>query len=294
MENCKICGCPEMNIIYHGPIRDGQYGMLTNTEKDIYQCPKCLAIQHKTEYNFKEFYESTSYREKIELSAEPDVYYATHDKEILRKLEWINLPSVRGKIIADIGCGSGSFLDVVSGLAKQTIAVEPTETYQKELLHKKYTTYSYAEDALTEYTSKIDIITSFDVIEHVESPVEFLKTLFQLLSDEGTIVIGTPTDYPHLRQLVGEPFEKFLFSTQHPWIFSAQSLKLLCEKAGFTKIEICNKQMYGLGNTISWALDKKPLGNIEYPFISQSINAAYMKDMERQGFGDYIIAYAQK
>lgn len=65
-----------------------------------------------------------------------------------------------------------------------------------------------------------DVITSFDVIEHVEDPREFLQDVYDLLSPKRQAIIGTPTDAPVMRELLGEIYEKNqLFSTQHPWIF---------------------------------------------------------------------------
>ena len=43
----------------------------------------------------------------------------------------INILGIRNKIVADIGCGAGSFSDHISGLAEKIIAIEPTVMYQK-------------------------------------------------------------------------------------------------------------------------------------------------------------------
>ena len=68
--------------------------------------------------------------------------------------------------------------------------------------------------------NKIDVITSFDVIEHVEEPTKFITDIFELLAEGGQAIIGTPTEAPVMRELLGEIFEKkLLFSTQHIWIF---------------------------------------------------------------------------
>ena len=78
---------------------------------------------------------------------------------------------------------------------------------------KGYHTYAYAKDAKTDWKNKIDIITSFDVIEHVKDPRIYLKEVFELLSEDGQAIIGTPTDAPIMRRLLGKIYEMKLLWT---------------------------------------------------------------------------------
>lgn len=291
---CKICGAEGASIIFEGPIRDGKPGNMTIDSYEVWQCPRCQAIWHDVREAKEAFYETPEYRLKLEGTADIDGYYKNHDWETLRKLDWTGTAAFRGKVVADVGAGGGSFLDFVQGSAAQIIAIEPSETYRKALSQKGYTCYAYAEQACADYEEKIDLVTSFDVIEHVEDPVNFCKAIHKLLAADGHIILGTPTDYPNLRALLGKEFEGFLFSVQHPWILLKPALIAVFEQAGYHNIQVVHKQMYGLGNMLAWAYHRCAPGHITYDFITQTMDATYRAQMEESGQSDYLVVYAEK
>lgn len=221
-------------------------------------------------------------------------YALLHDKEVLDKLSYTGTDIYRNKIVADIGCGGGSFLDFVSGAASQVVGIEPTEDFRRVLKQKGYHMYAYAEDALEDYKDKVDVVVSFDVIEHVEDPGMFMEECYQLCREDGRVIVGTPTQQPIMRMALGETYDSFLFSSQHLWVFDQKSLRVCAELAGFKNIEIKYKQRYGLGNVIAWLKEKRPLGNVSYPFISDSVDKNFMVNSEETGMADYIVVYAQK
>ena len=133
------------------------------------------------------------------------------------------------------------------------------------------------------------------MIEHVEGPVQFLKDIEQLLNEDGEAIIGTPTDAPVMRQMLGNIYEKkLLFSTQHLWIFSKKNLDMMAREAGFSQIEIRYFQRYGLNNFIGWMKEQTACGEPYYPFVSDTMNAVWKSEISRQGLSDYIVLYVKK
>lgn len=160
---------------------------------------------------------------------------------------------------------------------------------------KGFYTYPYAAEALKKWKNKVDVVTSFDVIEHVEKPQDFLKECKDLLKEGGTAIIGTPTDAPIMRALLGTIYEKkILFSTQHLWIFSEESLRTMAEETGFSYIEIKYYQRYGIANMLGWIKEKKPGTEIPDSAVSGVLDAVWKKDCEMHGNSDYIVLYAHK
>ncbi|MBP3458858.1 MAG: class I SAM-dependent methyltransferase [Lachnospiraceae bacterium] len=290
---CKICGCKESKIIYKGVIRDGRFGNYTKEDVEIYQCRECGAMYHESiQGNEEEFYQSEKYRESM--GEKTDDYEKLHDREVLEKLNYTGTEVFRNKVVADIGCAGGSFLDFVKGAASKCIGIEPTQEYHKRLREKGIFPYTYAEDAIRDCKGQVDIITSFDVIEHVENPLQFMKDCYELCSAGGKIVIGTPTEQPVMRMALDGEYDKFLFSTQHLWVLNKKSLEISARQAGFKNVEVKYKQRYGLGNLVSWLKYKKPMGNVEYPYVAASVEKSWIASCEERELADYIVVYGEK
>ncbi len=293
---CKLCDSEKIKIVYEGLIRNGGIGKYTKNPVTMWQCENCGVIWHeKIIDDVKQYYESKEYRNSLEGSSEEDVFYKLHDKETLDKFQYTGTEIFRQKIVADIGCGCGAFLDFLKGVAKTVIGVDPSEAYRQIMDKKGFYTYTYAEDAEHDWGKKIDVITSFDAIEHVENPKIFMNDIFELLAKDGQAIIGTPTDAPIMRKLLGEVYEqKLLFSTQHLWIFSEQSLKLLAEKVGFTHIAVKYFQRYGIGNMMGWIRDKVQGTAIKDKFITPTLDNVWKNQCSEQGLADYIVLYLKK
>lgn len=294
---CLICGSADVEVIYDDFIRDGAPCTLTKEKYEMFQCEDCGTIWHKADRKRnREYYQSREYRDKMENSADVSSYHRFHDREVLEKLEYTGTELFRNAKVADLGCGGGSFLDFISGAADEIIAVEPSVVYREYLTAKGYHTYAYAENALNDYSEALDVVTSFDVIEHVDDPVMFMEEVYRLLKPGGKAIIGTPSDSPVIRGLMGREYEqKLLFSFQHPWILSEKGFSLCCEKAGFRNISIVQKQRYGLSNLLSWLKEREPRGRYcRLDFISQTLEQTYRLEIEKQGKADYLVAYLEK
>lgn len=293
---CSLCGSGNIKITYDGTIRNGGLGRYTDTAVKMYRCLDCDVIWHEDVVDdLKQYYESREYRQSLEGSSEEDDFYRKHDWETLDKFQYTGTDIFRRKIVADIGCGCGAFLDFLKGVAASVIAVEPSETYRKIMDAKGFATYPYAGAAAADWAEKVDVVTSFDVIEHVSDPEGFMADVYHLLSYGGQAIIGTPTEAPVMRRLLGEIYErKLLFSTQHLWVFSEKNLRQMAQKAGFEKIGIKYYQRYGLGNLLGWLREKKPCSDIDEEFITPALNAVWKNECSEHGLADYIVIYLVK
>lgn len=293
---CKICGSENIDIIYNDLIRDGGLGQYTKKPIKIFQCKNCDVIWHDNEIaDVKEYYETEEYRNELEGSSEEEKFYELHDKETFDKLNYTGTTIFRNKIVADIGCGCGAFLDYISGVAREVVAVEPSLKYRNIMIKKGFNAYAYAEEAKKNYKDKIDVITSFDVIEHVQSPESFIKDVYDLLTAGGKEIIGTPTDAPVMRSMLGKDYEKkLLFSTQHLWILSEKNLRIISEKCGFKNIDIKYYQRYGIDNMLGWLKEKEPKSEIKQKFITETLNNVWKAQLVDNGLADYIVLYLEK
>lgn len=286
---CKMCGSDKINVLYDGRIRDGRVGNYTDSNVKIYECRDCSTIWHDDINDHKKYYETEVYRKNLEGTSDTDDFYIMHDIESFDKFTYTGTAIYRNKVVADIGCGGGAFLDYINTVAKKVIAVEPSEKYRQDMRKRGIETFPYASEALKEHKHKIDIIVSFDVIEHVENPEDFFRETYDLLSDGGVAYIGTPTDAPVMREIIGEKYEQFLFSTQHPWVLREGSFDYMAKSIGIKDYSCKYYQRYGLGNLLYWIKENKPGKHREYDFISKSIDLAWKASLEEQRLADYIV-----
>ncbi len=293
---CRLCGSEKIGIICDRPIRDGGIGKYTNNCVKMYKCEDCGVIWHD---NFQEsnddYYESAEYRESMEGSTLPKDFYKNHDVRSLEKFKMTGTDIFRDKVVADIGCGAGAFLDFISGVAETVIGVEPSKVFRDEMTKKGFMNYPYIDKAVENHRGNVDVVTSFDVIEHVDNPEKFLKDVYELLGVEGIGIIGTPTESPIWRELLGESYEKqILFNTPHLWIFSEKNLKEMAKKCGFKNIEVKYYQRYGIDNLLGWLLNNKPQSEYNSSILTNTINNVFKAQCEDNKLADFIVLYVKK
>lgn len=108
--------------------------------------------------------------------------------------------SIKGKKLLDIGCSYGWFPKVVLDLgAKEVFAIEPDQrkiAIAKKVAPKADISQGYA-GKLKYPANKFDIVTLFDVIEHVPKNTEsqVIKEIARVLKPRGYLLLATPFDW---------------------------------------------------------------------------------------------------
>ena len=99
------------------------------------------------------------------------------------------------KQVLDYGCGSGMFLHALSNEIKNGIGVDlDTDVANKIISANNITLKQIKHESEISYLSNIDIITSFDVLEHIENLDSVFDTFEKILSKDGIILISGPTE----------------------------------------------------------------------------------------------------
>lgn len=141
----------------------------------------------------------------------------------------------KGNRILDIGCGYGVFLKVCDEYGLETYGIDIVEdainkakkvTKAKLYVHDVNKGLEMFEDEF------FDMVTLFDVIEHLQCPYNVLREIHRVLKKKGKIVITTPNLNGILRYLKKDKWHGFHDKT-HLYLFTPIALKFLVERAGF-------------------------------------------------------------
>jgi len=106
-----------------------------------------------------------------------------------------NMTQFADNTVLDFGCGSGIFLESISHEIKKGIGVDLDIQIAKKIVTSENISLIQTNQLnnLLQF-SKIDVITSFDVLEHVEDLKSLLQRFTKVLSHEGIIIISGPTE----------------------------------------------------------------------------------------------------
>jgi len=106
-----------------------------------------------------------------------------------------NMTSFANKSVLDYGCGSGIFLESISSEIKKGFGVDlDIEIAKKVTTSEKISlTQIMNHDEINKF-SEINVITSFDVLEHVAELDSLLTIFSKILSDDGEVIISGPTE----------------------------------------------------------------------------------------------------
>lgn len=135
------------------------------------------------------------------------------------------------KRILDVGCGNGYFLSVAMEKSKYCFGTEFSDKLRKFTQDKTgLPVFSEDLDHLPE--RNFDIITLFDVIEHIPNPLPFMQAVDRLLNPGGSILIFTP-NFDSFSIRVMREHSSIIDPTEHVILYTLPSLRFLAEKLGY-------------------------------------------------------------
>lgn len=284
---CEICGAENWSLTYAGPVRDGVFGRQTEPTV-VGRCGGC-GVDRLAEATCAAVatYEGEAYRRHLNQGSGVESYFREHDSLQRFTLEYLWPQSLRGKVVADVGCAGGSLLDHVAGLASTVLAIDPAAQYHQALSDRGYQVYADAAQAAAgPFAGGVDVAFAIQVIEHVANPRNFLAGIRELLTSDGILVLSTPNRNDILMHLLADDFPAFFYRAVHRWYFDADSLAACVEGAGFEVLDQSVVHRFGMSNALAWLRDRRPTGRNRMPGIDETADrlwSAYLKD---KGVGD--------
>jgi 2-polyprenyl-3-methyl-5-hydroxy-6-metoxy-1,4-benzoquinol methylase len=159
---------------------------------------------------------------------------------------------VNDGLLLDIGCGPGVFLKIAQNNGWKVKGVD----LSKEVV---MTCKRFAIDVVfgTISSSKLnnkkyDVITAFQLIEHVQNPLLFLHQMNKKLGKGGVIMLTTPDRKGFVAQILQSHWFEY-YNEEHLFFFTKNSLKSIVEKSGFEIVTIKTEHGRSLNLPYIWS-----------------------------------------
>lgn len=147
-------------------------------------------------------------------------------------------------VVGDIGAGFGLFLEELREILPDSryIAIEPSDEMADICIEKELETKCMCLEDIDDLGGSFDILTTFELSEHLFEPVSFFKKAYSLLKPEGYLFLTTLNSKGFDIMLLWEK-SKSIAPPHHLNFFNPISIRLLLERIGFEIIEISTPGM---------------------------------------------------
>lgn len=243
---CRACG---------SPLSKYQFTIAGNR---VFRCKNCthifLDVLH-TNNSIKEMYANYGKEKRnfYHISKEDNKYTSNVTAYIKTIEQLIPCQSSRSTLL-DIGCGRGFLL---SQAKKNGFTIEGIEICKPlaEQASKDLTCIVHTDPLvqLNLPNEKFDVVTMYDLIEHLQDPIKDLKKIWYVLKPGGILFVLTPNDNSLVRRISRLLFYssgyktpmKSLYYSHHLSYFTYKSIRALLETTHFEllKIETKNQEL---------------------------------------------------
>ena len=229
---CSICGNSEVLFQF------------TKNNFDIFRCNQCAVIftHIPDSFNLESIYDQSYFQ-----GGQEDGYgNYLGTEEVLRKEFKKSVKTLRKLTdhqdnlrLLELGSAYGFFLDEAQSYFQCT-GIEVSEEAAKFSQDRGHEVIHGVLDANTaSHLGKFDIVTMFDVIEHLPDPVQTLNYINEILNPNGLIMVTTGDVDSILSKIMRQKW-RLMAPPQHTFFFSKRTLGSIFENMNYS-IEIIDR-----------------------------------------------------
>jgi 2-polyprenyl-3-methyl-5-hydroxy-6-metoxy-1,4-benzoquinol methylase len=246
--NCKTCGSAAIGVYLRSDVGE------------ILQCASCETVflsPERQETAAESLYAQDYFTEREGYFFHDGVADASgqespHIADFRAGLGLIEAHARKSGSLLDVGCATGSFLSLARAKGWECRGVEVSpfaaararERTGCEIFCGELEEAPFAHDAF-------DVITMWDLLEHLPDPLGGLEKARALLKPSGLLLVNTPNENSLLRQVarllyrgsggfITAPVNR-LYHRYHLYYFVAGALTALLQRAGFEVVEMSIK-----------------------------------------------------
>lgn len=229
MKQCIICGQSYYKTVFK------------EFDVDVLKCRNCGHIfsSYEQKQNYGEYFEK-------EIEEKDHFWWDQAHRRMYNDFCGMFIKNKKGKLL-DVGCGLGYFVKKVSSFPDWDVygyeISEPAVSFARERLSLKNIFQGRVEEANFP-DNCFDVITMWDVIEHIPDPNSLLSYLKKILKKDGILFIATPNARV---QVIKAKIKKLLFGEKegghyleakdHINIYSAKIIEALLKQIGFSRVK---------------------------------------------------------
>jgi len=179
------------------------------------------------------------------------------------------------EVALDIACANGYGCRELAKVAKKVIGIDKND----EILSQ--TEQSFLQNGVANIellacdiekacisdliSQKVDLITSFETLEHINTPKQVIMEYFKLLKEDGILLISIPNLKYETLDDVGSPRNPY-----HKKVFKLQEFVTMLEEIGFSIIKVLSQPYTNI--FLNREIDLLERGCYEKEFISSLYN----------------------
>lgn len=144
---------------------------------------------------------------------------------------------IETNVLLEVGAGFGTFCEEMRriGLFKRVVAVEPTPDLAQTCRQRGLDVIEQPIEQVAIDPGSLNAVASFEVIEHLFSPHEFMRRCASLLAPGGLLIVTCPNVKGFDMMVLRERSDSF--DTEHLNYFHPASLSQLARRCGLEVVE---------------------------------------------------------
>lgn len=231
---CPFCSCDDLRR-YSAPAHDANKKWV-----NIIECTACNAgwqwpLQRTELQSAMEF--GSSYAEHTE-----GTYFDLHKREAVANCQFEFLRTLKDKPgrLLDIGCGDGHFARYMASRGWDVVGLDPAllRGVSEELSPGRVSLQRHSVSDLPA-NQVFDVVTLWDVVEHVEQPDQLIDQAAARLALGGMLVVETG-NYQSAERIQSQG-TWWNYQIDHRWYFAPPQLQALFKQAGLDNIELADR-----------------------------------------------------
>jgi 2-polyprenyl-3-methyl-5-hydroxy-6-metoxy-1,4-benzoquinol methylase len=231
--DCGLCGSSERELKF----QDGPFSVVTCKQCGLtYVTPRLSDASLLEEVYNEDYWTSTAAKERgyTDYRRDAPLYMRTYRRRLAVVRRHFGRP---GRVL-DVGCAAGYFLRVMQEEGWEVTGLEPSQAIRpqaEQLIGRENVRAGLLGDVDFE-ASSFDLVTMWDVIEHIPDAVSAVREVARLLAPGGKLLIETQNVDSRAAKVLGRRWQHYKHA-EHIYHFNARTLKRVLERGGFEILE---------------------------------------------------------